>query len=191
MAYLIVPCADGPGKLAGTRRLGAVPSDNREGEESEGEMLPYELVHGCLARPVRAARRRVPLMGYIGEVLGDPVCQRAPGSWTGSAWLGRLYSQFVCFNGFNQFRGVYNRRHDHPPCPRMLPMRMGAASCGARPYRRHGVRPRGRDSPQWVCSIPVSSLTATVAGVSASFVPVPCPRSPGAGRGTGLGTLVC
>jgi hypothetical protein len=41
---------------------GAVPLDEREGIDREGRVLTYELVHRCLERPARAARRHVLLM---------------------------------------------------------------------------------------------------------------------------------
>src|SRR5262249_23611004 len=65
---------------------------------------------------------------------GHLVRQRTPESWTGSAWLRQLalYGKVVCFDILSQFRGVHNRRHNDSPCPWLLPMRMGAASRGAR-----------------------------------------------------------
>ena len=84
-------------------------SDDREGQESEGWVLPYEPVHRCLEWVARAARGCLPRVWHRGQVLGDPVRQRAPESRTGSAWLGPLYSKVICFDVFDEFRGVKNR----------------------------------------------------------------------------------
>src|SRR5712691_4264346 len=89
---------------------------------------------------MRVARRRVLRTRRRGEVPSDRMRQRAPESRRGSAWLGpldSLYRKDVCFNVFNEFMGVKNGWHGDTPCPKMLPMRMGAASCGAGQYRRH------------------------------------------------------
>jgi hypothetical protein len=132
------------------RSGGCAPSDERKGIDREGRGLPYEPVHGCLDWPARAARR------CRGQVPGDRVRQRAPESWTGSAYLGPLesfYCKVVCFDVFTQFRGVHNRRHDITPCPRMLPIGYGGCLLRSTPVRRHGVRRRGRDSPQRSSSV--------------------------------------
>ncbi len=71
---------------------GAAPSDDSEGIDSDGGMLPYEPVHRCLERAGHAARGRLLRAGRRGQVRGDPVRQRTPESRTGSAWLGLLYS---------------------------------------------------------------------------------------------------
>ena len=104
------------------RSGGCAPSDERKGIDREGRGLPYEPVHGCLDWPARAARR------CRGQVRGDRVRQRAPESWTGSAYLGPLesfYGKVVCFDVFTQCRGVHHRRHDMTPCPRMRPIAYG------------------------------------------------------------------
>ena len=131
------------------RSGGCAPSDERKGIDREGRGLPYEPVHGCLDWPARAARR------CRGQVRGDRVRQRAPEAWMGSAWLGQLslYRKVVCFDVFTQFRGVHNRRHDITPCPRMLPIGYGGCLLRSTPVRRHGVRRRGRDSPQRSSSV--------------------------------------
>jgi len=129
----------------GTRRR--VPrgqmSDDREGEGSEGWVLPCEPVHGCLERAIRAARRRLPLTWRMGQVRGDPVCERAPESRTGSAGVGLLYSQsvwgqFVYFDVFDEFRGVKNRWHGDTPCLRMLPIhKVWGLPPAEQPVHRH------------------------------------------------------
>jgi hypothetical protein len=113
-------------------------------------VLPYEPVQGGLDWPARAARR------CRGQVRGDCVRQRAPESWTGSAYLGPLesfYCKVVCFDVFTQFRGVHHRRHAITPCPSMLPIGYGSCLLRSTPVRRHGVRRRGRDSPQRSSSV--------------------------------------
>src|SRR5262245_19315560 len=83
---------------------------------------------------MHVGRRRVPLTRRRGAVPSDLVRQCAPESWTVSVDRGlleRLYRKVVCFDVFSDFRGIHNRRHSMTPCPRMLPIRMGAASCGA------------------------------------------------------------
>jgi hypothetical protein len=132
------------------RSGGCAPSDERKGIDREGRGLPYEPVHGCLDWPARAARR------CRAQVRGDCVRQRAPESWTGSAYLGPLesfYGKVVCFDVFTQCRGVHHRRHDITPCPSMLPIGYGGCLLRSTPVRRHGVRRRGRDSPQRSSSV--------------------------------------
>ena len=136
--------------LWGRSGSGCAPSDERQGIDREKRVLPYEPVHGCLDWPARAARR------CRGQVRGDRVRQRAPESWTSSAWLGPLESfscKVVCFDVCTQFRGVSNRRHDITPCPTMLPIVSGGCLLRSTPIRRHGVRRRGRDSPQRSSSV--------------------------------------
>jgi len=140
-------------RCAGNKASSAELSDEREGIDRKGWMLPHQPVQGCLERLAHAAHRRVLLTRRRSEVRSDRMCQGAPESWIDSAWLrllslGSLYSKVRCFNIFVQFRGVHNSRHDTTPCPNMHPMSLGAASCGARPCTGHGVRRRGRDSPQ-------------------------------------------
>ena len=89
----------------GMRRPDAALSDDREGQDSEGWVLSYEPVHGCLKRAVRATQRRLAHAWRAGHELGDLVRERAPESRMGSARLGPLYSklvysQFVCFDVF-------------------------------------------------------------------------------------------
>jgi hypothetical protein len=108
--------------LRGRSGSGYAPSDERKGIDRESRVLPYEPVHGCLGWPARAARR------CRGQVPGDRVRQRAPESWTGSAWLRpleRLYDKVVCFTVLNQFRGVHHRWHTITPCPKMPPLGYG------------------------------------------------------------------
>ena len=113
--------------LRGRRGGRRTPPDDGEGEDREGWMLPCEPVHGCLKRAGHATQRRLAHAWCMSQVRGDPMCQRAPESRTGSAWLGPLYakivcSQFVCFDIFDAFRGVKNGWHGDTPCSRMLPV---------------------------------------------------------------------
>ena len=97
-------------------------------------VLSCQLISRCLERPMPVVRRYVLLPRRQGLKVGDLLRQRTPESRIGSAWLmpfDRLYRKVVCFNVFNQFRGLHNRWHTITPCPSILPMRMGAASCGA------------------------------------------------------------
>jgi len=114
----------------GMRRPDGTPSDDREGEGSEGGMLSYELVHRHLERAVRAAWGHLARARCAGQGLGHPVYQRAPESWTGATGLRPLYrqfvgSKFVCFDVVDEFRGVKNGWHGDTPCFRMLPIRYG------------------------------------------------------------------
>src|SRR5712692_4615622 len=93
-------------------------------------MLPCESVHGCLYLGTgdRAKGRRavMPVDVWPRYMLH----QCTPESWMGSARLGPLYSQsvwsqFVCFDVFNEFRGVKNGWHGDTPCLRMLPIGYG------------------------------------------------------------------
>src|SRR5262249_9996441 len=102
----------------GDEARGAALSDERKGIDREVWVLPYQPVHGSLERARCAARRHRALACHRDQVSGDLVRPRAPESRTGSAWLGVLYHLYwkvVCFNIFNQFRVVHNRRHDNPP----------------------------------------------------------------------------
>jgi hypothetical protein len=59
----------------------------------------------------------------------------------------------VCVKVFKlKFRGINDSGHSKTPCPRMLPMSMGLP-LAEHTRRWHGMRRRGRDSPQ------ISSLT--------------------------------
>ena len=117
-------------------------SDDSEDQGSEGWVLSYEQVHGGLERTWRATRGRLARAWRMGQVLGQPVYQRAPESRTGSAWLGLLYrqsvwSQFVCFDIFDAFRGVKNGWHSDTPCPRMLPIQVWGLPLAGQPVRRY------------------------------------------------------
>jgi hypothetical protein len=120
------------------RDSGCAPSDDRESIERNGWAFPYKPVHGSLERVAHMAQGCVSLTGDRCQGRGNPVRQRAPESRTGSAWLGLLYSKVVCVNVFKlEFRGVYKRRHDNTPCPRMLPIRYGGCLLRSKPVRRH------------------------------------------------------
>ena len=117
-------------------------SEDREDQGSEGWVLPHEPVHGGLKRAGRAIRGRLARAWRRGQGLSQPVYQRAPESLTGSAWLGLLYcqsvwSQFVCFDIFDAFRGVKNGWHGHTPCPRMLPIQVWGLPLAGQPVRRY------------------------------------------------------
>ncbi len=137
-----------PLRCAGDEATEAAPSEESEGAESERWVLPCDAVHGHLERAGCAARGRVPLTWRRGQVCGDLVRQRAPESWTGSAWLGSLYRKVVCVEVFKlKFRGINDSGHSKTPCPRMLPMSMGAASCGAhQALARHAASREGQSS---------------------------------------------
>ena len=94
------------------RRGGYCPSDDGEGEERQGGILLDEPVHRCLERAARAGRRRVSRMGRRGQIRGDPVCQGAPASRTGSPCLGPCARKGRCFN-MVIVGGVFHRRHYH------------------------------------------------------------------------------
>src|SRR5262252_128714 len=114
------------------RRVTAL--DATVGTDIQRRVLPCLLIGRRLERPMHVVRRCVLLPRRQGQNVGDFLRQRTPASRMGSAWLGpldRLYHKVVCFNVFSQFRGLHNRWHTMTPCPNMLPMRMGAASCGA------------------------------------------------------------
>jgi hypothetical protein len=106
------------------RRGGYCPSDDGEGEERQGGILLDEPVHRCLERAARAGRRRVSRMGRRGQIRGDPVCQGAPASRTGSPCLGPCARKGKCFD-MVVVGGVYHRRHHTTPCPSMLSIRHG------------------------------------------------------------------
>jgi hypothetical protein len=106
------------------RRGGYCLSDDGEGEERQGGILLDEPVHRCLERAARAGRRRVSRMGRRGQIRGDPVCQGAPASRTGSPCLGPCARKGRCFD-MVVVGGVYHRRHHTTPCPSMLSIRHG------------------------------------------------------------------
>ena len=104
------------------------------------------------------------------NLIFSVVRQHAPESRMGLAGLGLLYRKVVCFDVCNlEFRGVYNRRHDNTPCPRILPMSMGAASCGASQCAGKVCSVEGGTSPDRsfiVCVCPT--------GLGAPQGPTPC-----------------
>ena len=66
-------------------------SEDTEDQGSEGRVLPQEPVDGGLKRAGPTRRGRLARAWRRGQVLGQPVYQRAPAARPGSAWLGLRY----------------------------------------------------------------------------------------------------
>ena len=121
---------------------GTTPLDHGEGKDREGGSLPDESVHRRLERAGRAAQRRMPLTWHWGQVRDERVCQGAPESRTKSLCLRLLALTGLGFDTV-VVAGVYHRRYDATPCPRMLLMVKGNDLSQRTPVRRHWQR-RGR-----------------------------------------------
>src|SRR5215471_15016199 len=129
--------------LRGRGAAGATPSDTSKSEDRERLVLPCDPIHGGLEW--HAARRRVPLLWQMRQVLRDLMSQRAPDARTGFASLRALCSQFewrqfVCFDVFvviNMFRGINYSGHGNTPWLRMLPISHGGCLLRSSQYGRH------------------------------------------------------
>src|SRR5437764_14739073 len=129
--------------VPGDEATGTAPSDDSEGIDSEGRVLPCEPVHRCLERAAPVARRHMPLTWRRDQVRGDPMRQRPPESWRGLVCLGPLYVEVEVFDVFPAFRGVNHSGHGVPPCPRMPSIGHGGCLLRSTPVCRHWRRRGG------------------------------------------------